>query len=189
MIQGAKRVEDYVSEFVLGVMTNDPFPDLQIVTEVRNEEGDPTPPEDTNELQTLRSMLTFIRNAVRGRTKTGLNGQQLPFFGRLISYEIYKMYISPIFPNNLILPNDLENYENKKDLQAMLILKTTEIRNQFGIVCDRRIERRGIYCWTYKELEAMQSRLYDFLTEIKIDWDRGNFRQDLFGYPIIYKGI
>lgn len=162
MITQKKTVEEFIYEFMMAVLTNSPFPDFEefIDTDIDGPTGDST---------------------------VGLRGELIPKFGRISTKYAVRMYVSPSFPNNVILPDDLQGYADKTSYQCYFGLHVRELQNQVGIIINREIKRKFIYVLPTKAQTENEDFAETVFNTIKDLIDANNdYPQNLFGYPVLY---
>jgi len=193
MIQSKKTVEEYVFEFINGVMLNQAPPDAEIIL-YSSFVKDPEPAfNDTSDSQSLRTMARMLRALFQSGNLVNLPaGNELPGSKGLQVTNKMKVYISPSFPNNLATPFDLEGFEDNQFLHVFFFLETEEIRNGDAVIVQHSIARRHIYVETQKtanELLQMYNLSNGFLWKFYLNLRFSPVYQNELGYPILYNQL
>lgn len=159
MITQKKTVEEYVYEYTTAVLTNNPFPDKEYYWEAS-------------------------LGAATGDSSVGLRGQSIPKTGRLVTNRCLRMFVSPAFPNNVVLPDDLKGYADKASYHCYFGLYLREILNQFGIIVAREVLRRFVYVLPVKD------DLSDVVFDNWQDWvnyDDSTPHDNKYAFPILFE--
>ena len=190
MIQAKKTINEYIYEFVAGVLLNQPPADSErVLDEIFSKDAEPSV-NDTNELNTLRSSLSLLRSLFRQGQLQTINGRQYPSSKSLYYTEKMKCYISPAFPNNLISPDQFKDFDKNELLIIFFFIKTQETRNGDGVVIDHAVINRYIYIENFQTVEAIETRgggIARVARSFKEGLDNfGDNGQNPLGYPIKY---
>jgi len=190
MIQSKKTVEEYVFEFVSGVLLNQPPPVSEYMFNSSFlKEAEPTF-DDSSDSQSIRSTARFLRSLFRQGNLLSTPLGFLPSSKGMFFQEKMKAYISPAFPNNLVTPEQFENFSENQFLQVYYFLQTKEIKNGDAVTVEHSIVRQYIFVENLKFVDYIDNRFsvlassfYNFIV------DSGGWRQNSLGYPILYNQL
>jgi hypothetical protein len=190
MIQSKKTVEEYVFEFVSGVLLNQSPPVSEYMFNSSFlKEAEPTF-DDSSDSQSIRSAARFLRFLFRQGNLLSTPLGLIPSSKGVFFQEKMKAYVSPAFPNNLVTPEQFDDFAQNQFLQVYYFLQTKEIKNGDAITVEHSIVRQYIFVENLKFVDYIE-RSFSNLAENFYNFilDSGGGRQNSLGYPIQYNKL
>lgn len=184
MIGLKKSFDEYVYEFVHSVLTNNPLPDDEKVRgSSTTGEDNSQPINEASQSTLLKSIALQIKQQLSGTVGTNLRGQPISKMGNLVTKEKLKMYISPRFPNNVFLPDQLKNFSENQYFQIFFVLWADEQENQTGAIVDRLVRRRFIFVFPTSQItETTEADIFVYLESAL---QAETYESDKYGYPYL----